>query len=233
MTAEHPTYVLYLGRPSAIAETIRSLLHRILVPAQEAKSAPPMELVTSQKLALRAIHTRPPLLLFVETTGKPESRLRFCQAVRMRLPSAPIVAVGTQSSNGYAFAFDAIVRTPVEPYQALAALRHVPILAQEPILQRGPVELNPLTRRVTSPLGEHVLTPKLCTLLQLLMEQSGRVVRRADIMLQVWETAYLEDTRTLDVHIRWLREMLEPDPASPIYLQTRRGQGYIFVTPEE
>ena len=45
-------------------------------------------------------------------------------------------------------------------------------------------------------------------------------------MQLIWETSYLEDTRTLDVHVRWLRERIEPDPSSPIYLQTVRGVGY-------
>jgi two-component system phosphate regulon response regulator PhoB len=45
-------------------------------------------------------------------------------------------------------------------------------------------------------------------------------------MEAIWETNYLEDTRTLDVHIRWLRECIEPDPSQPVYLVTERGKGY-------
>jgi DNA-binding response OmpR family regulator len=51
-------------------------------------------------------------------------------------------------------------------------------------------------------------------------------VKRSDIMKLIWDTSYLEDTRTLDVHIRWLRERIEPDPSNPVYLQTVRGTGY-------
>ena len=51
-------------------------------------------------------------------------------------------------------------------------------------------------------------------------------------MQHVWDTAYLGDTRTLDVHVRWLREAVEDDPAEPNYLQTVRGQGYRFDNPK-
>ncbi|RIK33875.1 MAG: DNA-binding response regulator, partial [Chloroflexi bacterium] len=51
-------------------------------------------------------------------------------------------------------------------------------------------------------------------------------VSRSEIMQAIWETSYMEDTRTLDVHIRWLRERIEPDPSNPVYLVTVRGQGY-------
>lgn len=83
-----------------------------------------------------------------------------------------------------------------------------------------------------SPKGERQMTPKQCALLEMLM-RSEQVVRRADIMQAIWETSYLEDTRTLDVHIHWLREMIEPEPASPIYLLTQRGVGYKFAVSTE
>jgi DNA-binding response OmpR family regulator len=70
------------------------------------------------------------------------------------------------------------------------------------------------------------MTPKQCALLQMLMVHHGNVVERSNIMQAIWETSYLEDTRTLDVHIRWLRERIEPDPSNPVYLKTVRGVGY-------
>jgi DNA-binding response OmpR family regulator len=48
-------------------------------------------------------------------------------------------------------------------------------------------------------------------------------------MERVWHTVYLGDTRTLDVHIRWLREKIEHDPTSPAILRTRRGIGYMLT----
>jgi DNA-binding response OmpR family regulator len=66
-------------------------------------------------------------------------------------------------------------------------------------------------------------------LLSLLVSKAGEVVTRAEIFDKVWGTDWLGDMRTLDVHIRWLREKLEVDPAHPQYIQTVRSIGYRFV----
>ncbi len=66
-------------------------------------------------------------------------------------------------------------------------------------------------------------------LLSLLVSKAGEVVTRAEIFDKVWGTDWLGDMRTLDVHIRWLREKLEVDPSRPQYIQTVRSSGYRFV----
>ncbi|GAB4433978.1 MAG: hypothetical protein Kow0031_15620 [Anaerolineae bacterium] len=70
------------------------------------------------------------------------------------------------------------------------------------------------------------LTPKETKLMQLLMQNEGKVVSRSDLMQHVWNTEYLGDTRTLDVHICWLRQKIEENPRIPEMILTRRGQGY-------
>ncbi len=70
------------------------------------------------------------------------------------------------------------------------------------------------------------LLPKEARLLAVLMQSSGQVVSRAKLMKEVWQTDYLGDTRTLDVHICWLRHKLETEPAHPRLIMTRRGVGY-------
>ena len=70
------------------------------------------------------------------------------------------------------------------------------------------------------------LTPKECKLLALLIQNAGRVVTRKQLMKHVWDTEYLGDTRTLDVHICWLRQKVEENPKLPEYIITKRGQGY-------
>ena len=78
------------------------------------------------------------------------------------------------------------------------------------------------------------LTPKEFRLLHLLASNADQVSSRKSIMQKVWETDYLGDTRTLDVHIRWLREKIEQNPSRPRHLITVRGVGYHFVAkPEE
>ncbi len=76
------------------------------------------------------------------------------------------------------------------------------------------------------------LTPKEFNLLYLLIANHDQVLSRKTIMQKVWETDYMGDTRTLDVHIRWLREKIEERPSRPRRLITVRGIGYRFITQE-
>ena len=95
-------------------------------------------------------------------------------------------------------------------------------------LRIGNITVDDLKRNMKrSDRVEH-LTPKECRLLHLLMEHADEVLSRGTIMKEVWETDYLGDTRTLDVHIRWLREKLEDDPSHPRFIITVRGVGYRF-----
>ena len=74
------------------------------------------------------------------------------------------------------------------------------------------------------------LTPKEFKLLKILVDHTNQILKRKTIMKEVWETDYMGDTRTLDVHIRWLREKIEDNPSKPKYLITVRGVGYRFST---
>lgn len=95
-------------------------------------------------------------------------------------------------------------------------------------LRIGNVCLDKLQHRVKCCGKSQHLTPKELRLLQLLMEHPDEVVPRRRIMNEVWETDYLGDTRTLEVHIRWLRKKMEEDPTKPIHIVTVRGTGYVF-----
>jgi DNA-binding response OmpR family regulator len=69
-------------------------------------------------------------------------------------------------------------------------------------------------------------------LLSLLMRNTGRVVRREEIMDEVWDPHWFGSTKTLDVHIAWLRKKLDDDPADPRYITTIRGVGFRFAGTE-
>ena len=70
------------------------------------------------------------------------------------------------------------------------------------------------------------LTPRLAQLLKILIDHSGEVLERERLFREVWKTEYTADTRTLDVHVSWLREAIELDPRKPVFLKTVRGVGY-------
>lgn len=93
----------------------------------------------------------------------------------------------------------------------------------------GNVRLELDTRRAFKDGKELVLRQKEYELLSLFLSRPGEVITRAEFFDQVWGTDWLGDTRTLDVHIRWLREKIEVDPSQPRLIQTIRGVGYRFA----
>lgn len=95
-------------------------------------------------------------------------------------------------------------------------------------LGEGPVKLLLNSRQAFVNGREVMLRYKEFELLSLLVSRAGDVVTRADLFDQIWGTDWLGDTRTLDVHIRWLREKIEEDSSHPRYIQTVRGVGYLF-----
>jgi two-component system alkaline phosphatase synthesis response regulator PhoP len=96
-------------------------------------------------------------------------------------------------------------------------------------LQAGSIVLDLSTRRAYKNDQELTLRFKEFELLSLLMSRKDEVVSRAELFDQVWGTDWLGDTRTLDVHVRWLREKIEDDPSHPTNVQTVRGVGYRFA----
>jgi DNA-binding response OmpR family regulator len=240
--------ILYIGRKAQISDQLETIFeHQNQITAHRAQASstngvlpahalataeaglpwPTVEFVkaTNQKTALQLVRAQPPVALLVELEQKPASRLRFCEVVRYRLPTVTILAV-TAKTPGNGFAFDGVINLPLIPEQVVKTLQLLGTKRAEHLLRQGPIALNMATRTVVTANGQYTMTPKQCALLKLLMAEHGQVVERRKIMEMVWETDYLEDTRTLDVHIRWLRERIEPNPSKPIYLKTVRGVGY-------
>jgi DNA-binding response OmpR family regulator len=89
------------------------------------------------------------------------------------------------------------------------------------------------SRRVWQRDAELDLTRKEFDLLLRLAHDAGRVVSREDLMSDVWDANWFGSTKTLDVHIGWLRRKLGDDPESPAYIRTVRGVGFELVTGPE
>lgn len=96
------------------------------------------------------------------------------------------------------------------------------------VLTQGNLRLYPEECRVTRDGQEVNLSPKEYRLLELFMQHPRRVWSRDKLLEQIWGHDYFGDSKTVDVHIRWLREKLEENPSDPAYLQTVRGFGYRF-----
>ncbi|MBC8333224.1 MAG: response regulator transcription factor [Anaerolineae bacterium] len=98
----------------------------------------------------------------------------------------------------------------------------------ETALTFGNLSINLVRREATINDDVLHLKPKEYDLLQYLLEHQGKVVSRERILEQVWGWDFGGGSRTVDVHVRWLREKIEPDPTSPSRIITVRGVGYRF-----
>lgn len=95
-------------------------------------------------------------------------------------------------------------------------------------IRSGNLCLNVISRRATLDGNDLVLSPREFSLLAELMRNQGAVLTRDLLLARVWGQDFYGDTHTLDVHVRWLREKIEADPAKPERLITVRGIGYRF-----
>lgn len=183
------------------------------------------DIVSSQKQALRGLRRELPLLALVELDVD-HQRVDFCAALRERAPSLKIIVLGAAREFSHS-ALDAVVCLPVAVDGVLdCILRLLDHPASASMIHVGPIYLNLHTGAVTSPKGQYHMTPKATALLHYLMLHQNQVLSRSDLMQNVWDTTFLGDTRTLDVHIRWLREYIEDNPSEPKLLITVRGRGY-------
>lgn len=99
------------------------------------------------------------------------------------------------------------------------------------IMQLGSIKLDAGSRRIWRDNHEVQLSQKEFDLLACLMRNRGLALSRDVLLERVWGMDYVGDGRTVDVHVRWLREKIESDPSAPEYLQTVRGIGYRFDMP--
>jgi len=99
---------------------------------------------------------------------------------------------------------------------------------QPSVLRSGSIEMDLARHASTLESRPLELTPKEFELLAFLIRNSGRVFKREQLLDRVWGYDYAGDTRTVDVHISWLRQKIEADPQHPHRLITLRGVGYKF-----
>jgi DNA-binding response OmpR family regulator len=168
-----------------------------------------------------------PDLVVINAASLRSSGTRICSTLRKQAGKLPILAIVENSQAVPKIeCADVILSLPFTARKLLN--RIVPLLpwSGDQTLQAGPIRLDLEKRRVDCDGRVTRLTPSLTALLKMLMERRGEVLAREDLFRQVWETNYIGDTRTLDVHISWLRQAIEKDPHHPALLKTMRGVGY-------
>jgi DNA-binding response OmpR family regulator len=167
-----------------------------------------------------------PNLVVVNAPSLRSTGGRICQSIRKKDSKVPIILIVEQEKPVEKELADSVLLLPFTAQKLVNRIKALMPGDGDNVLSVGPIRLDLENRRVRS-LGKNTrLTPRLITLLQLLMDKHGEVVERDALFKKVWETNYTGDTRTLDVHISWLRRAIELDPDDPKFLKTIRGVGY-------
>jgi two-component system response regulator RegX3 len=165
-----------------------------------------------------------------------------CRELRRRsdVPIVMLTARGTEMDKivGLELGADDYVVKPFSAAEVISRIRAVLRRSarreeqpEEPIAV-GELALDP-GARIARLRGEELdLSRKEFDLLSELMRHAGQVVSREDLMSRVWDVNWFGSTKTLDVHVGWLRRKLGDDPSSPTFIETVRGVGFRFAAPD-
>jgi len=175
------------------------------------------------------------VLLDLMMPGLPGTEV--CRQLRLR-GSVPVIMLTARDSEvdkvvGLELGADDYVTKPFSHRELVARMRAVLRRGQDAELLPDVVEAAgvrmDVERHEVSVNGERIkLALKEFELLEMLLRNAGRVMTRGQLIDRIWGSDYVGDTKTLDVHIKRLRNKIEPDPANPRYLITVRGLGYKF-----
>jgi DNA-binding response OmpR family regulator len=172
--------------------------------------------------------------LVVLDLGLPDiDGVAVCRDIRRSDASLPILVLTARSEEvdviiGLDAGADDYVTKPFRVGELLARVRARVRARSTNIMRVQNVEIDVAGRRAWHAENELELTAKEFDLLVLLAGNAGTVVTREEIMTTVWDEHWFGSTRTLDVHISWLRKKLGEDAASSRYITTVRGVGFRF-----
>jgi DNA-binding response OmpR family regulator len=226
-----PTILLVEDDPT-LSETLRYNLER---EGYQVLSA--LDGVQGLELARRAS----PDLLILDLMLPRLDGLSLCRILRQE-SDVPIVMLTARQDEvdriaGLELGADDYVVKPFSLGELLARVRAIlrrtdrQATGGRMVLEAGALRVDTGARRAWNAGRELMLAQKEFDLLVCLMRNRGLALSRDVLLERVWGYEYLGDSRTVDVHVRWLREKIEPDPAHPVYIQTVRGIGYRFELP--
>ncbi len=224
--------VLFVEDEASITEPFRLTLER-------EGFAP--EVVRTVAEALAAQERAPADIVLLDLMLPDGDGRDLCRELR-RTSDVPIImltARGTDADRivGLELGADDYVVKPFSGPELVARMRAVLRRgggqAHAPQLDSGPLRVDAGARRAWLDERELTLSRKEFDLLHELMRNAGQVVTREDLIDRVWDENWFGSTKTLDVHIGWLRRKLGDDPSSPRFIHTVRGVGFRFAGPGE
>jgi two-component system response regulator RegX3 len=200
-----------------------------------------VEIARDGRSGLERFRERSPALVILDLMLPEMSGLDVCRAIRAE-STVPVIILTAKDSEadkvtGLELGADDYVTKPFSMRELVsrvrAVLRRPPHTVQDAerdeVLRGGPVQVD-VGRHEASVRGVPVaLPPKEFELLETLLRRRGRLLTRQYLIDEVWGSDYFGDTKTLDVHIKRLRQKIEDDPHQPEHLVTVRGLGYKYV----
>ncbi|HIE39325.1 MAG TPA: response regulator transcription factor [Anaerolineales bacterium] len=214
----------------------------LLVEGRRAKGLSCAPLLEKKGYHVTRVHTRrnanawlekgSPDLLIVDARHLRFNASRFCQALRANGNPVPLLLILPEGEEDPSSGATAILRGKLTSRKLFNRIRRILSGPGGEILRVGDIVLDVKRRTVSRSGQQRRLTPKQTHLLEVFMRNPGRVLTRAFLMKEVWNTDFVGDTRTLEVHIHWLRRAIEETPSNPVYLTTVRRLGYRFDVPQ-
>ncbi len=221
--------VLVVDDEPTILETLE---HRLRKEGFSTFSAP------SAEEAMRLFRLVKPDLILLDVMLPQRSGFEFCRAIRKdsRVPIIFLTARGSEDDKvmGLELGGDDYIIKPFSLAEVVARVRSVMRRSSgEPAretIETGGLKIDPRTHEAWLNEQPLTLSPKEFALLYFLSRNSGQVFSRDTLLDRVWGQDAYVTSRTVDVHIRWLRERVEEDPSKPNRILTVRGVGYKFVS---
>jgi DNA-binding response OmpR family regulator len=197
-----------------------------------ALAAEDVEMLHAQDLdeGLRLLRRKGIGMVVVDATSPDLNGELACQMFRRSKRKFALVVVAEAAGRAYR-ATDSVMKPPVTVRKLMNRVRKYVHQDDTDLLVAAGLELHIKERRLVCWSGVHRLTAKQCELLAFFMRRPGKTLSRKEIMREVWDTQWFDDTRTLDVHVHWLRKRIEQNTKNPQYIRTVRGVGYRFDAP--
>ena len=193
--------------------------------------------------ALTAFRAEQPDLVLLDLMLPELSGIEVCRIIRAE-SGVPIVMLTAKDSEldkvvGLELGADDYVTKPFSLRELSARIRAIFRRAEQAVAVETPPAVVDLGRVQADLAGHRLLRdgqavplkPKAFELLAFLLRHPGQVFTRDQLLEHVWGYDYGGETRTVDVHVHWLRSQVEEDPASPQFIHTVRGVGYVFRRP--
>ena len=224
--------VLVVEDEEAIAEPLADRLQREGLDAT---------VVPTVERAREAIEADPPDVILLDLMLPDGDGRDLCREIR-KTSDVPIIILTARGEEvdrivGLELGADDYVVKPFSGGELVArihaVLRRGRSTARRGLIEVADIQMDPAARTVTRG-GEPIeLSAKEFDLLHILMANAGEVCTRERIMDEVWDPHWFGPTKTLDVHISWLRKKLEDDAGEPRYITTVRGVGFRFCAPDD